>query len=88
VTFAKISPLKASPAKSTFASAPNVKEIEEVLNKIIVKLTKYLQQQKIIIRDDDEDPARAPPRLQHNFEDDFNQQHFDMSFDNFNQFAD
>jgi hypothetical protein len=33
-------------------------------------------------------PARGPPRQQHHFEDDFNQQHFDMSFDNFNQFAD
>jgi len=33
-------------------------------------------------------PARGPPKQQHHFEDDFNQQQFDMSFDNFNQFAD
>ena len=35
------------------ASTPTVKEIETVLTKIIVKLTKYLEKQKIIIRDDD-----------------------------------
>jgi len=33
------------------ASPPTVKEIEEVLTKIIAKLTKYLERQKIIIRD-------------------------------------
>lgn len=32
--------------------------------------------------------ARGKPRQQHHFEDDFNQQHFDLNFDNFNQFAD
>jgi hypothetical protein len=33
-------------------------------------------------------PARGPPMQQHHFEDDFNQQHFDLNFNNFNQFAD
>jgi hypothetical protein len=33
-------------------------------------------------------PARGPPKVQHHFEDDFTQQHFDMNFDNFNQSAD
>jgi hypothetical protein len=33
-------------------------------------------------------PARGPPKVQHHFEDDFAQQHFDMNFDNFNQSAD
>ena len=46
-------------------------------------------------------PARGPPKAQHHFEDDFNQQHFEMNpqehevrtssagnFDNFNQSAD
>ncbi len=33
-------------------------------------------------------PARGPPKVQHHFEDDFNQQHFEMSFDNFNQSVD
>ncbi len=36
------------------ASPPTVKEIEEVLTKIINKLTKYLERQKIIIRDDND----------------------------------
>jgi hypothetical protein len=33
-------------------------------------------------------PARGPPKVQHQFEDDFAQQHFEMNFDNFNQSAD
>jgi hypothetical protein len=33
-------------------------------------------------------PARGPPKVHHHFEDDFNQQHFEMNFDNFNQSAD
>jgi len=33
-------------------------------------------------------PARGPPKQQHHFEDDFNQQHYEMNFDNFNQSAD
>jgi len=33
-------------------------------------------------------PARGPPKVQHHFEDDFAQQHFDMNVDNFNQSAD
>lgn len=33
-------------------------------------------------------PARGPPKVQHHFDDDFNQQHFDMNFDNFNRSAD
>ena len=33
------------------ASPPTIKEIEEVLTKIISKLTKYMERQKIIIRD-------------------------------------
>ncbi len=36
------------------ASPPTVKEIEEVLTKIITKLTKYLERQKIIIRDSED----------------------------------
>ena len=42
------------------ATPPTVKEIEEVLSKIIHKLTKYLEQQKIIIRDDDESGFQIP----------------------------
>ena len=37
------------------ASPPTAKELEEVLTKIISKLTKYMERQKIIIRDDDDD---------------------------------
>ncbi len=33
-------------------------------------------------------PARGPPKYDHHFEDDFTQQNFEMSFDNFNQSAD
>ncbi|MFN3698320.1 MAG: hypothetical protein ACK4VO_12850 [Pseudobdellovibrio sp.] len=33
-------------------------------------------------------PARGPPKVQHHFEDDLNQQLFDLNFDNFHQFAD
>jgi hypothetical protein len=36
------------------ASPPTVKEIEEVLSKIISKLTKYMERQKIIIRDSED----------------------------------
>ena len=32
--------------------------------------------------------CRGPPKVQHHFEDDFSQQHFEMNFDNFNQSAD
>ena len=42
------------------ATAPTVKEIEEVLTKIINKLTKYLERQKIIIRDDDDGGFQNP----------------------------
>jgi len=42
------------------ASPPKVKEIEEVLTKIIHKLTKYLERQKIIIRDDDDGGFQIP----------------------------
>lgn len=42
------------------ASPPTVNEIEEVLTKIISKLTKYLERQKIIIRDDDDGGFQIP----------------------------
>lgn len=42
------------------ASAPTVKEIEEVLAKIIAKLTRYLERQKIIIKDDENDGFQLP----------------------------
>lgn len=42
------------------ASPPTVKEIEGVLAKIISKLTKYLERQKIIIRDDDNGGFQIP----------------------------
>ena len=42
------------------ASPPTVKEIEGVLTKIINKLTKYLERQKIIIRDDDDGDFQIP----------------------------
>ena len=42
------------------APLPTVKEIEEVLSKIIVKLTKYLERQKIIIRDVDDGGFQIP----------------------------
>lgn len=42
------------------ATPPTVKEIDGVLTKIIVKLTKYLERQKIIIRDDDDDGFQIP----------------------------
>ena len=42
------------------AIPPTVKEIEQVLTKIIHKLTKYLERQKIIIRDDDNGGFKIP----------------------------
>lgn len=42
------------------ATPPTVKEIEQVLTKIIHKLTKYLERQKIIIRDDDDGGFQIP----------------------------
>ena len=42
------------------ATPPTVKEIEQVLTKIIHKLTKYLERQKIIIRDDDNGGFQIP----------------------------
>lgn len=42
------------------ASPPTAKEIEEVLTKIISKLTKYLERQKIIIRDDGDGGFQIP----------------------------
>ena len=42
------------------ATPPTVKEIEEVLTKIIHKLTKYLERQKIIIRDDNDGGFQIP----------------------------
>jgi hypothetical protein len=42
------------------ASPPTVKEIEEVLAKIIQKITKYLERQKIIIRDDNDGGFQIP----------------------------
>ena len=46
---------KNEPIDFWVASPPTVKEIEEVLTKIISKLTKYLERQNIIIRHDDND---------------------------------
>jgi hypothetical protein len=42
------------------ATPPTVKEIEEVLAKIIIKLTKYLERQKIIIKDDNDGGFQNP----------------------------
>ena len=49
--------LDADKKPTTFwgADPPTVKEIEEVLAKIIARLTKYLEKQKIIIKDNEED---------------------------------
>jgi hypothetical protein len=44
------------------ATAPSVKEIEVVLSKIITKVTKYLEKQKIIIRDEDGFQLPMPSR--------------------------
>lgn len=42
------------------ATPPTVTEIEEVLTKIIAKLTKHMERQKIIIRDDDNGGFQIP----------------------------
>ena len=51
---------KNEPVDFWVASPPTVKEIEGVLTKIINKLTKYLERQKIIIRDDDDGGFQIP----------------------------
>lgn len=51
---------KNEPVDFWVATAPTVKEIEGVLTKIINKLTKYLERQKIIIRDDDDGGYQIP----------------------------
>lgn len=51
---------KNEPVDFWAASPPTVKEIEDVLTKIINKLTKYLERQKIIIRDDDDGGFQIP----------------------------
>ena len=51
---------KNEPVDFWVATAPTVKEIEGVLTKIINKLTKYLERQKIIIRDDNEGGFQIP----------------------------
>lgn len=42
------------------ATPPTIKEIEEVLTKIIQKITKYLERQKIIIKDDNDGGFQIP----------------------------
>ncbi len=42
------------------ATPPTVKEIEEVLTRIIHKITKYLERQKIIIKDDNDGGFQIP----------------------------
>lgn len=37
-----------------FAKPPSVKEIDQVLNSIITRLTRYLERQKIIVKDEDD----------------------------------
>lgn len=51
---------KNEPVDFWVATPPTVKEIEEVLTKIIHKLTKYLERQKIIIRDDNDGGFQIP----------------------------
>jgi hypothetical protein len=51
---------KGEPVDFWVATPPTVKEIDGVLTKIIVKLTKYLERQKIIIRDDDDSGFQIP----------------------------
>jgi hypothetical protein len=51
---------KNEPVDFWVASPPTVKEIEEVLAKIIHKLTKYLERQKIIIKDDNDGGFQIP----------------------------
>lgn len=51
---------KGEPIDFWGAAPPSVKEIEEVLLKIIHKITKYLERQKIIIRDDSDDGLQLP----------------------------
>lgn len=42
-----------------FSAPPSVEEIDQVLNKIITRLTRYLERQKIIVKDED-DNFRLP----------------------------
>jgi hypothetical protein len=51
---------KNEPVDFWVAAPPTVKEIEEVLTKIIHKLTKYLERQKIIIKDDNDGGFQIP----------------------------
>ncbi len=51
---------KNEPVDFWVATPPTVKEIEEVLTKIIHKITKYLERQKIIIRDDNDGGFQLP----------------------------
>ena len=51
---------KNEPVDFWVATQPTVKEIEEVLTKIIHKLTKYLERQKIIIKDDNDGGFQIP----------------------------
>lgn len=51
---------KNEPIDFWVASSPTVKEIEEVLTKIIQKITKYLERQKIIIKDDNDGGFQIP----------------------------
>jgi hypothetical protein len=51
---------KNEPIDFWVASPPTVKEIEEVLTKIIQKITKYLERQKLIIKDDNDGGFQIP----------------------------
>lgn len=51
---------KGEPIDFWVATPPTVKEIEGVLTKIIVKLTKYLEREKIIIKDDSDGGFQIP----------------------------
>lgn len=50
----------AEPVHFWIATPPTLKEIEDVLTKIIQKITKYLVQQKIIIKDDNDGGFQIP----------------------------
>jgi len=51
---------KNEPIDFWVAAPPTVSEIEEVLSKIIQKITKYLERQKIIIKDDNDGGFQIP----------------------------
>jgi hypothetical protein len=51
-------------------------------------IRKILEHMGLTTKPPPRQPARGPPKIQHRFEDDFTQQHFDMSTDNIHQFAD